>query len=137
MAPQNLCGGVTSVLNENVPSIRDRLGLENAFAEFAPEPEFIDKQGWNSPHPFFAAIIKDIGPRLMIELGVWKAMSAIHRAKPLEKSEIGGEASAIDTWLGSTLVWCDKIGSAPTRIISATRWIRSLKQPKIWVILSR
>lgn len=79
--------------------IRGRLGLEDPFAAYVHDPARADRQGWNSDHPFLDVALREAKPRLVIELGVWKGMSAIHMGGLLKGT--GAEILAIDTWLGS------------------------------------
>ncbi|WP_172329663.1 class I SAM-dependent methyltransferase [Mangrovicoccus sp. HB161399] len=81
--------------------IRERLGLEDPFASYVHDPGRADRQGWNSSHPFLEAALREVEPRLVIELGVWKGMSAIHMGGLLQRQGNGAEILAIDTWLGS------------------------------------
>lgn len=82
--------------------IRTKLGLSDAFDGYTPDPARIDRQGWNSTHPFFEVAIAQTKPKLVIELGVWKGMSVIEMAGLMKKHGIPGEILAIDTWLGSS-----------------------------------
>lgn len=84
------------------PRLRDRLGLGDAFADYTLDPSRIDRQGWNSTHPFFKAAIRLVRPRLIIELGVWKGMSSIEMARLMKEEGLAGEILCIDTWLGSS-----------------------------------
>ena len=40
-----------------------------------------DIQGWASTSPVFADCIRELNPKLIIEVGTWKGCSAIHMAK--------------------------------------------------------
>lgn len=54
-----------------------------------------DLQGWNSTDPVFAKLIIEVNPKVIVEVGSWKGMSALHMAS-LSKAEI----YCVDTWLG-------------------------------------
>tara|TARA_R110002049_G_scaffold23545_2_gene83279 strand:+ start:92513 stop:93232 length:720 start_codon:yes stop_codon:yes gene_type:complete len=82
--------------------IRAKLALENPFDTYVHDPARVDKQGWNSRHGFFETVIAAAQPKLVIELGVWKGMSAIHMAGLMQAQGIDGEVLAIDTFLGSS-----------------------------------
>ncbi|WP_273498983.1 class I SAM-dependent methyltransferase [Lentibacter algarum] len=86
----------------NTPSIRDTLGLEDAFATYVFDESRVDLSGWNSTHAFFRALLEEFKPKLILELGVWKGMSSLHMAVQSKKLELGTEIVAIDTWLGSS-----------------------------------
>jgi len=57
--------------------------------------------GWNSEHPIFEKLIKTTKPKLIIELGSWYGMSAIHMASIIKKEKLTTKILCIDTWLGS------------------------------------
>jgi len=61
------------------------------------EPDSDDMQGWNSDSPVFEAVLRDLNPRLIVEVGSWKGASAIHMAKLAPEAHM----LCIDTWLGS------------------------------------
>jgi predicted O-methyltransferase YrrM len=82
--------------------IREVLGLGDAFAGYELDATRIDQQGWNSTHEFFRNVIAVAKPGLIIELGVWKGMSAIHMAGVMKSLKLQGQVLAIDTWLGSS-----------------------------------
>lgn len=69
----------------------------------------VDMQGWGSTHFFFKAILEYLRPSLIVEVGTWKGMSAMHMAdigKSLGIPDL--EICCIDTWLGSPGVWSNK-----------------------------
>lgn len=82
--------------------IRKILGLEDAFFGYQLDASRVDLQGWNSTHEFFRHVIEVMKPGLIIELGVWKGMSAIHMADVMKTLGLQGQVLAIDTWLGSS-----------------------------------
>lgn len=57
-----------------------------------------DLRGWNSNHPIFAELVKEVQPNVYIECGVWKGLSLWNVAN-LTK-ELGTTLYACDTWLG-------------------------------------
>ena len=83
----------------NTPSIRDTLGLEDAFANYVFDESRVDLSGWNSTHAFFRALLEEFKPKLILELGVWKGMSSLHMAAQSKKLGLGTEIVAIDTWV--------------------------------------
>ena len=68
----------------------------------------LDAQGWASTSPVFEEIIKEISPRLIVEVGTWKGGSAIHMAKTCLKYYDDFEIVCIDTFLGSVEHWVDQ-----------------------------
>ncbi|MEQ6248347.1 class I SAM-dependent methyltransferase [Sulfitobacter sp. HNIBRBA3233] len=83
-------------------SIRDLLGLGDAFADYQFDESRVDFSGWNSTHPFFRRLLEEFQPKLIIELGVWKGMSSLHMAVQSKKLGLKTEILSIDTWLGSS-----------------------------------
>jgi Methyltransferase domain len=68
----------------------------------------LDSQGWSSTSHVFEEIIKEISPRLIVEVGTWKGGSAIHMAKTCLKYYNDFEIVCIDTFLGSVEHWVDQ-----------------------------
>ncbi len=69
----------------------------------------VDMQGWGSTHFFFREIFDYLRPRLVVEVGTWKGMSAMHMADLAKERGIEDfEIACIDTWLGSPGVWRNK-----------------------------
>ena len=70
-----------------------------------------DFQGWSSTSPIFEEVIKELQPKLIIEVGTWKGCSAIHMAKTCLKYYDDFEIICIDTFLGSVEHWLDQGGA--------------------------
>lgn len=64
-----------------------------------------DIQGWASTSPVFADCIRELNPKLIIEVGTWKGCSAIHMAKTCLELYNDFEIVCIDTFLGSWEHW--------------------------------
>ena len=79
--------------------------LERSFPE--------DLQGWGADDPIFRALLVEVKPNLIVEVGTWKGASAVHMADICKKFEINAEIVCIDTWLGNWQHWArpDGIGS--------------------------
>jgi hypothetical protein len=76
------------------------------YAGFAAAPARVDLQGWSgSKHPWFEKAIRELRPRFIVEVGVWKGASALHMAECLRREGIAGVVIAVDTWLGSAGSW--------------------------------
>jgi predicted O-methyltransferase YrrM len=76
----------------------------NIYAGFAPTlPE--DRQGWNSDHPAFAEIIRNLRPDIVIDVGVWKGASTIMLADLLKTHGVAGTVIGVDTFLGNIEHW--------------------------------
>lgn len=54
---------------------------------------------------FFKSVIKELQPKLIIEIGTWIGGSAIMMADYLVENNIAGEIVCVDTWLGSVEHW--------------------------------
>ncbi|WP_237213208.1 class I SAM-dependent methyltransferase [Falsiroseomonas oryziterrae] len=79
------------------------------FRHARPDPARVDMQGWASNHPAFEQAIRELRPRLIVEVGVWKGASVIHMAKLLRQHGVDGVVLAVDTWLGSSENWLSDI----------------------------
>jgi hypothetical protein len=82
-------------------TIRGRIHQVDPYAGFNVEDYPEDRQGWGSYHPVFAAVLKRLTPKLIIELGSWKGASAIHMAGLCRDMAKQCEVVCVDTWLGS------------------------------------
>lgn len=61
---------------------------------------------WGSEHPWFAQAIKQMLPRLIIEVGSFLGGSANHMAGCLKKNELKDSAIlCVDTWLAENVLW--------------------------------
>lgn len=89
------------MLDRRGERVAARLGIADPFAGLAADPALVDRQGWNSEHPFLDLAVEIVRPSLVIEVGVWKGMSAIHLARAMETRGLAGEILAVDTWLGA------------------------------------
>ena len=61
-----------------------------------------DLQGWHSDHPYLARAMREVSPKLVVEVGVWKGASVVTMAKELKRLQLDAVVIAIDTWLGSS-----------------------------------
>jgi hypothetical protein len=64
-----------------------------------------DNQGWASDSPVFEEIIKELQPKLIVEVGTWKGASAIHMAKTCLNFYSDFEIVCVDTFMGSVEHW--------------------------------
>ena len=67
-----------------------------------------DTQGWASESEVFGDIIKELQPKLIVEVGTWKGASAIHMAKTCLKYYEDFEIVCVDTFLGSVEHWTNQ-----------------------------
>lgn len=61
-----------------------------------------DVQGWGSDDPVFRALIAELRPNLIVEVGSWKGASAIHMAGLCREFGLTTRIVCVDTWLGSS-----------------------------------
>src|SRR4051812_30139699 len=85
---------------------------QNIYEGFSPLPE--DLQGWNSQHPIFEHLIRDIKPKTIIEVGTWKGASAIHMGLLCKANHLQTKIYCVDTWLGSVEFWT-RLNDTPER----------------------
>jgi SAM-dependent methyltransferase len=81
-----------------------RIHGTNIYAGFTPTLAE-DRQGWNSQHPAFEEIIRNIRPDIVIDVGVWKGASTILLADLLKRHGIPGAVIGVDTFLGNVEHW--------------------------------
>jgi len=55
-------------------------------------------QGWNSNHTIFRAIIEEVSPKVIVEVGTWLGASCLHMAELTQHD--GTQIYCVDTWLG-------------------------------------
>lgn len=60
-----------------------------------------DVQGWASTNPCFDALINELRPSLVVEVGTWKGASLLAMAKAAKARALPTEFICVDTWLGS------------------------------------
>lgn len=63
-----------------------------------------DLQGWGHEHGIFAATVKRVKPRLIIEVGTWKGASAIRMGQECRALGLDTEIVCVDTFLGDASV---------------------------------
>lgn len=71
------------------------------------QPDF---QGWGSDNPIFEAVISQLRPGRVVEVGSWKGASAIHMAGLMRKHSAPGKILCVDTWLGTVTTWLEPVG---------------------------
>jgi len=59
-------------------------------------------EGWNYENQIFENLVKEINPRVIIEVGSWKGMSAIKLYKAAENISKDFNLYCVDTWLGAS-----------------------------------
>jgi methyltransferase family protein len=67
-----------------------------------------DMQGWNSTHPLFEDLLRQVKPTVVVEVGSWKGASIIHMAKIARTLNLTTKFICVDTWLGSNdVLWLE------------------------------
>jgi hypothetical protein len=86
--------------------LRNIIHPKSPYDGFVPLTTGPDYQGWGSEHPIFESLIVELLPRLIIEVGTWKGMSAINMASLIKRHGVTEcEIVCVDTWLGSYENW--------------------------------
>jgi hypothetical protein len=70
--------------------------------------------GFSPPYEFYEALVATCQPTLIVEVGVWKGLSAVHLATALQKRR-SGTLIAVDTWLGALEFWTQRLGGLAER----------------------
>jgi predicted O-methyltransferase YrrM len=82
---------------------------EKIYGDLNPYDNFerlpLDDQGWSSTSPVFEEVIKELQPKIIVEVGTWKGASAIHMAKNCLKHYNDFHIICIDTFMGSVEHW--------------------------------
>ncbi len=79
------------------------------FATFAPQPDDADPwQGWGPCSPLLAETVRQVRPRLVIEVGSFLGASAIQLAGALRDNGQDACLICVDTWLGDPAIWADR-----------------------------
>lgn len=84
--------------------LAQRLFGGSVFEGFTPRLP-LDLQGWNSRHSALGLLVKEVKPKVIVDVGVWKGASVAHFCKCLEENEVDGFVIAVDTFLGSPEHW--------------------------------
>lgn len=92
--------------------VRNKIhGTHDPYAGF--DPITYDIQGWASYSQCFEDTIREIQPKIIVEVGTWKGASAIHMAKTCKKYYDDFEIICVDTFLASYEHWISIDGNLP------------------------
>jgi len=83
-----------------------KLGFVDAFDNFSPIEGTI-LEGWNGDSPMLPAVVNEVKPKLLIEVGSWMGQSGVHFAKAVKELNLDCSVICVDTWLGSVEHWMD------------------------------
>ncbi|RYE50764.1 MAG: class I SAM-dependent methyltransferase [Hyphomicrobiales bacterium] len=86
-------------------TIMHKLYGTNIWDGFSPQFTEDQVQGWNGDHPSLSRLASLQGPKIIVDVGVWKGQSTITMANALKNNGIDGVIIAVDTFLGSPEHW--------------------------------
>jgi acetyltransferase-like isoleucine patch superfamily enzyme len=99
----------TSVSGAVEPAVRKLLYDNDPYSDFKDLLP-LDLQGWGSNHPIFERVLREVKPKLVVEVGSWKGASAIHLADSCRSQQLSVEIVCVDTWLGNWQHWTRSTG---------------------------
>jgi hypothetical protein len=94
-------------MNAVYDDVMAKLYGKNIWSGFIPQVPAEEVQGWNGYHPSLSSLSSAPGPKIVVDVGVWKGQSTITMANAMRHNGIDGVVIAIDTFLGSTEHWGD------------------------------
>jgi predicted O-methyltransferase YrrM len=83
----------------------------DVYANAADLPTQSRLDGWSPPCRFYEDLVRQHAVRFIVEVGVWKGLSAVCLAQAL-RAKRGGALVAVDTWLGALEFWTRKTRGA-------------------------
>lgn len=91
----------------NKKDLLTTLNLKDAFLDFESLPN-TKLWGWNGDRTIFPALIQQLKPSLIIEVGSWMGQSGVNMASSCKSLGLTDTAVVcVDTWLGSKEHWRD------------------------------
>lgn len=60
---------------------------------------------WDSHHPRFDALVAELRPRVIVEVGSFLGVSSRHFAAALEREGLDAVVVCVDTWLAEQVLW--------------------------------
>jgi len=72
---------------------------------FVSEKWEAEVQGWNGKHSSLSRLASASGPKIVVDVGVWKGQSTINMAGAMKSNGVDGVVIAVDTFLGSPEHW--------------------------------
>ncbi len=93
-------------MGETINEVRTKLWRgRNPFTGLPQRLYQLDEKGWGSHHPYLSEGVRQIRPRIIVEVGVWKGGSTIFMAKTQRELGLDAVVIAVDTWLGCMQHW--------------------------------
>jgi len=75
------------------------------FAGFDPAGWANPADKWDSHHPWFDETIRELRPRVIVEVGSFLGASSRHFANALAQGGLDGVVVCVDTWLAEEVLW--------------------------------
>ena len=82
---------------------------------YQPRHVEAEVQGWHGRHPSLSRLAALPGPKIVVDVGVWKGESTITMANAMKNNGLNGAVIAVDTWLGSPEHWRGPLSKLFTR----------------------
>ena len=86
-------------------SIREKIHAVNPYEGFKAF-NYLDLQGWNGDGQVIQDLVREVKPKLIVEVGSWKGQSAATMGALVKGSNC--EIVCVDTWLGAAEFWTDQ-----------------------------
>jgi cephalosporin hydroxylase len=77
------------------------LGIDKDYSGMDFSDLSFDPSGWGQSHAIFEIVMRDVRPKLVIEVGTWKGASLLRMFEAARSLGIDTKFICIDTWLGS------------------------------------
>ena len=86
------------------PSVISLFQEHDPYTNLSLRPKLLD--GWSAtPNYTYAKMVAKAKATVVVEVGVWRGLSAAHIALAMKARGHGGVLFAVDTWLGSIEFW--------------------------------
>jgi hypothetical protein len=85
-------------------AVMEKLYGGDIWTGFSAVPQS-EVQGWNGHHPSLSKLTSTPGPKIVVDVGVWKGQSTINMATAMRDAGIDGVVIGVDTFLGSPEHW--------------------------------
>lgn len=93
---------MTFARDEIIQALHDGI---DPFAGFDPTGWADPTDEWDSHHPFFDAAVRELRPRVIVEVGSFLGASSRHFALALHAAGADGVVVCVDTWLAEQVLW--------------------------------
>lgn len=93
---------MTATRDDMVRRLHDGI---DPFAGFDPSGWHDPADEWDSHHRLFDALVEQLRPRVIVEVGSFLGVSSRHFAAALAREQIDGVVVCVDTWLAEQVLW--------------------------------